>query len=433
MNSLLAWDTTGGDGHRVMYRKAFSLVLMCLVVLIGCKGEPDVYTDFGPDAIEDWFDSSLPRESTPLVFTHLPVLPTDLGKVYPLGMAGSHVFPADHLYLEKSGDICAVYAPAGGKIHYIETPEDSSSLYYDYSIRIAVSKNVSYVFGHIMLETDPNHEDFLRVGDVVEAGDRLGSFGPLSNLDLYVLDRKKGNSLANSKYPIDMLYAQNPFSYFTDSLRQQLYAKLLPPKPAGTEDGNLGTLQRHYPTQDADHTLSYLALIEPILDDKATEQIFLEHYLDLRQGFSPIGGTFGYDREDSIQGNWFSPLPDEQWDEGISFHYDHWYPSQPRVRMDTAFPIEGGKTRYALNLSQDGFIQFSEVGVGEQATYVLFDEDYCNWHGVPYVDTNNPHNHNPLGLLLVNMESENRIKIEVFAFNPSLAAEFTSNARYYSR
>lgn len=433
VNFLLAWDTTGGDRHREMYRKAFSLVLMCLVVIIGCKGEPDVFTNLGPDAIEDWFDSSLPVETSPLVFTHLPVAIEDLGKVYPLGMAGSHVFPADHIYLEKSGVACAVYAPAGGKIHYIETPEDSSSAYNDYSIRIAVSKDVSYVFGHIMLETDLEHENYLRVGDMVEAGDRLGTFNPQSNLDLYVLDRGTKNSLANTKYPFTMLYAQNPFSYFTDDLRQQLYAKLLPPKPAGTEDGNLGTLQRHYPAQDAEHTSPYLALIEPILDDTATEQIFLEHYLDLRKGFSPIGGTFEYDREDSIQGNWFSPLADTKWGEGISFHFDLWYPSQPRVRIDTAFPIEDGKTRYALNLSQDGFIPFSEVGVGEQATYVVFDEDHCNWHGVPYVETDNLNNHNPLGLLLVKMESVDRIKVEVFAFNPLLAAEFTSNARYYYR
>lgn len=423
-----------------MNRTTLSLVLIFLGVLIGCKGEPDVFTNLDPDAIEEWFDSSLAIETPPLVFTHLPVLPTDLGKVYPLGMAGSHVFPADHIYLEQTArEIveegeplqASVYAPAGGKIHYIETPEDSSSAYNDYSIRIAVSKNVSYVFGHIMLETDPNHEDYLRVGDVVEAGDRLGSFNPSSNLDLYVLDREEGNALTNSKYPITMRYAQNPFSYFTeDSLRQQLYAKLLPPKPAGTEAGHLDTTQRHCSAQDADHTSSYLHSIESILEQNPTEQIFLNHYLDLRQSFSSIEGTFEYDSEDSIQGNWFSPLADNKWGEGISFHFDLWYPSQPRVRIDTAFSTIATKDRFALNLSQDGFIPFSEVGVGEQATYVVYDEDHCNWHGVPYVDTDNP---NPLGLLLVKMESVDRIKVEVFAFDSSLDVAFTNNARTYYR
>lgn len=438
-NFMRVEDTRSGDGQREMYRKAFSLVLICLVVLIGCKGEPDVFTDFGVEAIESWFDSSLPPGTTPMVFTYLPVAIADLSKVYPLGMAGSHVFPADHIYLEQTARVvvegeepiqASVYAPAAGKIRYIETPEDSSSSYNDYSIRIAISKDVSYVFGHIMLETDPNHEDYLRVGDVVEAGDRLGMFGSMSNLDLYVLDRERKNSLANTKYPITMLYAQNPFTYFTDALRQQMHAKILPPKPAGTEDGNLETFQRHYPAQDTEHSLSYLDLIESILDQNPNEQIFLDHYLDLRQGFSSIEGTFEYDKEDSIQGNWFSPLPDGQWDEGISFHFDHWYPSQPRVRMDTAFT---NKDRYALNLSQDGFIQFSEVGVGDEATYVVFDEDYCNWHGVPYVDPDNQDNKNPLGLLLVKMESVNTIKVEVFAFDSSLAPEFTNNARYYYR
>ncbi len=415
-----------------MFRKFFSLVVICLAILIGCKGEPDVFTNLGPDPIEDWFDSSLLAESEPLEFTQLPVLSSDLRKVYPLGMAGTHVFSADHIYLEQAATQATVYAPAAGKIHYIETPDESSSTYDDYSIRIAVSRDVSYVFGHIMLETDPNHADYLRVGDMVEAGDKLGTFNPNSNLDLYVLDRSRRNSLANTKYPITMPYAQNPFSYFPDSLKEQLYDKIVPPKPAGTEDGNLGTLQRHYPAQDAGHTSSYLTNIELKLDNNATEQIFLEHYLDLRQGFSSIEGTFAYDREDSIQGNWFA-LVDGKWTEGISFHYDLWYPSQPRVRLDTAFPIEDGKIRYALNLFQDDFIPFSDVGVGEQATYVVFDEDYCNWHGVPYVESDDSYNPNPLGLLLVKMETRERIKVEVFAFNSSLTPEFTSNARYYYR
>ena len=90
--------------------------------------------------------------------------------------------------------------------------------------------------------------------------------------------------------------------------------------------------------------------------------------------------------------------------------------------MDTEFL---NKARFALNPSQDGFINFSEVGVGDEATYVVFDEDYCNWHGVPYED--------PIGLLLVKMESENRIKVEVFAYDSSLDVEFTNSARTYYR
>ncbi|NLK06691.1 MAG: hypothetical protein GX315_10040, partial [Spirochaetales bacterium] len=48
----------------------------------------------------------------------------------------------------------------------------------------------------------------------------------------------------------------------------------------------------------------------------------------------------------------------------------------------------------------------------------------------PYVDTDNP---NPLGLLLVKMESVDRIKVEVFAFDSSLDVAFTNNARTYYR
>lgn len=404
------------------------LSLALLFSLCACKGEPEVWT-IGPDAIEYWFDSTLPTESTPLVFTHLPVSYDDLGQVIPLGMAGSHVFPADHIYLAQSprgtGENilpnATVYAPAAGKIHYIETPEETSSQYHDYSIRIAVSKNVTYVFGHIMMNSDDLQR--LHVGDMVEAGDILGTFVSASNLDLLVLDRARGNFLDNDKYPITMLLAQNSLSYFTDDLRQQMYNKLLPPKPAGSHDDDMAVFQRHDPTLNGEHSSSYLYLINDSLN--STEEVFRAHYLDLRTGFSSIEGTFEFDRHDSIQGNWFSPLAAERWDEGISFYYDHWYPAQPRIRMRTAFSSIEGIDRFSLQLSLDGFVPFSEIGVGEEVVYVLFNENFCNWHGVPF--------ENPIGLLRVRMEREDIIKVEAFAYNSSLQVEFTVNARYYYR
>ena len=405
-------------------------VIACCLLLspFACKGEPEVW-NIGPDPIVYWFDSTLPAEATPLVFTHLPVSYDDLGQVFPLGMAGSHVFPADHIYLAQSARVrgedmlpnATVYAPAAGKVHYIETPEESSSQYNDYSIRIAVSKDVTYVFGHIMM----NSADLQRlsVGDMVEAGDILGTFGPASNLDLLVLDKARGNSLDNDKYPMTMLYAQNAFSYFTDELRQQMHAKLIPPKPAGSHDDSMAVFQRHDPTLDEEHSSSYLQLINDSLN--STEEVFRAHYLDLRTGFSSIEGTFEFDRRDSIQGNWFSPLAAERWDEGISFYYDHWYPSQPRVRMRTAFSSIEGLDRFSLQLSQNGFVPFSDIGVGEEVVYVLYNETFCNWHGVPY--------ENPIGLLLVKMERADTIKVEACTYNSSLQAEFTANARYYYR
>ncbi|NLE15126.1 MAG: M23 family metallopeptidase [Spirochaetales bacterium] len=414
------------------------LILVCLLTLtpFSCKGEPDVW-NIGVDPEEDWFDSTLGAEATPLVFTHLPVLIADLGQVFPLGMAGSHVFPADHIYLAQSARVtpqemltnATVYAPASGKIHYIETPEESSSTYDDYSIRIAVSKDVTYIFGHIMMDAEVLQR--LHVGDMVEAGEILGTFGPVSKLDLYVLDRARGNSLDNDKYPMTMPYAQNPFSYFPDELREQLYDKLLPPKPAGSHDDAMAVLQRHDPTLDGGHSSSYLSLIDD--STQSTEEVFRTHYLDLRSTFPSIEGTFTYDIANCLQGNWFVPLSEGRWDEGISFHYDHWYPSQPRIRVSQPFPTVGEIRGFALLPSQDGFIPFADAAVGEEVVYVLYDTSFCNWHGVPYEDPLDVGNENPIGLLLVKIERSDMIKVEAFAYNSSLHADFTSHARYYYR
>lgn len=88
-------------------------------------------------------------------------------------MADSHVFPPDHIYLEpiilKTIQVFG-YAPAAGKIHSIE---ESSSIHGDNSIRVAVSRDFTYVLSHIMTENS------LYVGEN----------GNGSNLDLLVPDR----------------------------------------------------------------------------------------------------------------------------------------------------------------------------------------------------------------------------------------------------
>ena len=323
--------------------------------------------------------------------------------------------------------IATVYASCLRQDHYIETPEESSSTYDDYSIRIAVSKDERIIFGHIMMDAEVLQR--LHVGDMVEAGEILGTFGPVSKLDLYVLDRARGNSLDNDTYPMTMPYAQNPFSYFPDELREQLYDKLLPPKPAGSHDDAMAVLQRHDPTLDGCHSSSYLSLIDD--STQSTEEVFRTHYLDLRSTFPSIEGTFTYDIANCLQGNWFVPLSEGRWDEGISFHYDHWYPSQPRIRVSQPFPTVGEIRGFALLPSQDGFIPFADAAVGEEVVYVLYDTSFCNWHGVPYEDPLDVGNENPIGLLLVKIERSDMIKVEAFAYNSSLHADFTSHARYY--
>jgi len=400
---------------------AFSLLFSSF----SCKGEPDVFTNIGPDPMDEWFDKDLPVSSTNPVFSRLPIEEGNLHKVYPLGMMGSHIFPTDHIYLAQKGATpVPVYAPAAGIIHYIETPDQSFSQYNDYSIRVAISRDFTYVLGHIMAD------DSLTIGKQIKAGDLLGTTVIGSSLDLLVLDRARGNSLDNDKYPMTMHYAQNPFQYFEVEKRDSLYSFCIPPVPSKQSE-ELTAESEHATSLNAEHTDVYLEHLNSLPDGDYQPsvnrgQYFADHYRGLRSTYNTFDGDFEYDIANSLQGNWFAANQQTgHWDEGIAFVYDPWYPSQIRISSD--YGIDGiQNARYAVHASlQSGFLPFSEVTAGDTALYALFNIDETNWHGFPWGAAK--------GILKVHMQSSTAIIVEFFRDTSTLNPSFTSAARYYYR
>ena len=393
-------------------------IAFCLLLSpFACKGEPEVWT-IGPDPADSWFDKNLPEATGSPVFTVLPISEQDLQKIYPLGMIGSHTFPTDHIYLAHTASTpVSVYAPAAGRILYIEQPEESSSDYNDNSIRVAISKDFTYVLGHIMAD------DSLYVGQEVQAGQLLGTTVSGSSLDLLVLDRAKGNSLENEKYPMTMPFAQNPIEYFTLQLQQCMTALRIPPVP-NFADITVNSQSAHDPSLDVEHAQSF--------EHDATRDIpteFMIHYQSLSPTYTADSASFEYDLQGKLQGNWFIPGNTAgQWDEGIAFVYDPWYPTQMRISCN--FGVDGDTYgRYAVHPSlQSGLISFSEISAGQTATYVLYAIDQVNWHGVPIaVDTNKK------GLVKILMVDERTIKVEFFSDTSDTNPSFSSAARFYYR
>lgn len=408
------------------FNRLLSIILTCSLAIspFACRGEPEVW-NIGPDPMDDWFDKDLPVSSTNPVFSELPIKEENLNKVHPLGIIGSHTFPTDHIYLAQKGAAAVpVYAPAAGMIHFIETPDQSSSQYNDYSIRVAISRDFTYVVGHIIAE------DSLSVGKHIEAGDVLGTTVTGSSLDLLVLDRARGNSLDNDKYPMTMTYAQNPFQYFEVEKRDVLYSFCIPPVPSKQSD-ELGSKSEHAENLNAEHTDAYLEYLISLPDwdyqpSVNREQYFADHYRGLQSTYNTFDGDFEYDIANSLQGNWFAANPQTgHWDEGIAFVYDPWYPSQMRISSD--YGIDGIQSaRYAVHASlQSGFLPFSEVTAGDTAIYTLFSIDETNWHGFPWGDAK--------GILKVHMQSAECIKVEFFNDTSNPDTSFTAEARMYYR
>lgn len=385
-----------------------------------------------PDPMDQWFDPSLAEEGM-LEFTTLPIPESSLVKVYPLGLMGSHTFPTDHIYLEYAhtkdpqtglGEDVPVYAPAAGRILYIEY---AGPPYNDNSVHISISRDITYVLGHLIM--DPG----LAVGHVVEAGDSLGICVNGSNLDLLVLDKRNGkNSCDNDKYPFTTSYACNPFSYFPSDLREMLYSRIIPHVPAK----DLGDLTMDHPSEhdsslDGEHVLTYLASMETEIDiyDRLPDgrsEAFASHYKGLDEAFKAVDGNFEHDIPARLQGNWFSSGDDGLWHEGIAFAYDAWFPAQARISYAEAFgPGTNTNGRHAVRSDQPGYVPFDEVNAGDTTTYTLYSPDTINWHGVPYGQ--------PTGLLKVEMMGDTTIKVEVFTDTTVLNPDFTASARIYYR
>lgn len=356
------------------------LIFICVALILGfttlfvvsCdnNNNNNNYTD---DIINQYFDPTLPDDGI-MEFTCSIMNIESFERIIPLGQIrpSAHTFPTDHIYFVLKGSGHPIYAPCGGKIIYIA--EDAVG---DGIIRIGVTNSMTYYISHIYLNKD------LKEGDMVSAGNRIGTSMPIPCVDFGVLNKNIDNGFLSQKHPIVTMYGDKPLSYYTEPLRSELYALVKPPRPYGEPD-----------------------------------------YVYDRDKYNVTDGEFALDKAGTLRGNWFqeggfSAGGWYEWDITLSFGYDVFYPDK--------IVIGCGKYEYSFaTKKEDNPVRPEDVSTSSgTVVYYLYDGFHTGKEGEPIRDR--------IGLMLVQMLSDTRIKLEIFDDTTSESREFTNAAIYYTR
>lgn len=370
--------------------KKFFVLLFCLFIAIfaGCnnnKGPTNGGQD--QDPLDMIFDPSL--DDGKIVFEY-PLIPLNrIDYIVPLGSLNppGHTFPTQHVYwLEIEGDEPSeppkpseVFAPAGGKILQIKEFGDSGK---DHGIFIGVTNTMTYYIYHVWLD------DGYQEGGTVKTGDKLGVRSEFSRaVDLGVLNKEVYNNFINRYYPLDTYYADKPLQYYIEPLQGELYGKVR----AESESG---------PDQD---------------------------------------GKFVFDLPGTLSGNWWLKDTVLYWaDENygpkqLAFVYDNIY--QDEISISVGKEISGLPEWNITQVFyvQPGAIPPENVKKGDLVYYHLYKFRYLyppDDHTIPG-EPGDPNYR--VGLMMVEMLSEDRIKVEVFPDTESNRREFTDAAWEYKR
>lgn len=354
-------------------KKVFLLILGIVLIIscCGCKGsnEDYIYENENIEDLSDYFDDSLPEGT--LSFTHSILNSQDFDRIIPLGQINppGHAFPTDHIYFVTTGSQKPVYAPTFGKVLYINEPGP----YGDRTIHIGVTNTYSYYIGHIFIVEN------LNVGDSVEAGEQIGVIGNTSCVDLGVLNKNIDNGFISPHLPPITIYGDKPLKYYVEPLKTQLYS-LIKPAPSG---------------EDQDY----------IYDKGVTD------------------GEFAIDKAGTLQGNWYQEggirsggLYD--WDITLSFGYDVYYPDQVLIGSGKYYNAFATK-------NEDNPKKPDEVSVDSGiVTYYVYNANNTS-KGVPTTGR--------FGILLVQMLSDTKIRLEIFEDTTSQSRNFTDASLYYTR
>ncbi|RJS87814.1 hypothetical protein CW704_01745 [Candidatus Bathyarchaeota archaeon] len=315
-----------------------------------------------------------------VVFTVSPVELEAIGRVEPLGRMNApsgHVIPTEHggFILKNPALEYQLRAPADGIIFEIMYKPE----FDDYQLRMAHSNTFVSIFDHLtglseeveqgLQEGEKTGENSWRVKIYVKAGDVIGKVGGHPDL---VVGFDWG------------VYDKDVNNSFINPERYNL--KYI----CGT------------------HFIPYC------------EESLKEQYLaKLPRTAEPRIGTFCYDQPGKLVGNWIleefaEENPDVSWKATLAFAYDYLDPSKVLIGIG-------------------GYL------VEEPATYVIHgntpdpaDVDPSSGKIVYYLEPYDTNPDAPKITLLVQMVSDDRIKVEAFKGWIS-SPEFTENAYYYTR
>lgn len=252
---------------------------------------------------------------------------------------------------------------------YIDEPSD----YGDRGIRIGVTNTICYYLGHIIIDED------IKVGDNIEAGEQIGITGNTACVDLGVINKNIDNGFLSSLLPLSTIYGDKPLTYYVESLKTQFYSLVKPAPPVDNHD----------------------------------------YIYDI----GVKDGEFALDKAGTLQGNWYQEggfRPDGwyDWDITLSFGYDVYFPDQ--------ILIASGKYDYAFATKlEDNPKRPDEVSVEDGlVTYYIYDSR-STINAVPYGDR--------VGILLVQMLSDTKIRLEVLENSTIESSQFTNASLYYIR
>ncbi|NCB48053.1 MAG: hypothetical protein EOM55_00255 [Clostridia bacterium] len=340
------------------------------IFLSSCGGNNYYYDDGGDDILLQYFDPTLPDGT---IEFSTPILDLEhFDRIIPLGQINppGHTFPTDHIYFVFNGFERTVYAPCKGKILFIE----ESGMYGDGSIRIGVTNTMAYYLGHIFVNED------LQVGDIVEAGDEIAiSSNNSSCVDFGVINKNIDNEFLSQKHPPSTLYGDKPLTFYSEPLRTQLYEKVVSPTPPDAEDF--------------------------VYDEGVTD------------------GEFAIDLAGTLRGNWFregcfNSQGWYEWTDELAFGYDTFYPDQIRIGI--------GTSSYAFAINEnDNPLRPEDVNSSSGAVaYYLYNAN--NFVGKVFSTGREK-------LMMVQMLSNTRLRLEIFDDAISASREFTSASSFYIR
>lgn len=353
------------------------LVFFCFC-FTGCNEHYDDGNTVGDDILLTYFDPDLPDGT--VEFTDLILNTQNFERIIPLGQINppGHIYPTDHIYF-----VLATPASTSGDLPNLDRPVyaptggkilniGEPNSYGDQSIRIGVTNTVCYYLDHIFAS------EGLKVGDSVEAGAQIGITGNTSCVDFGVMNKNVNNAFLSTNYPLVTLYGDKPLKYYTEELQTQLYSLIKPAK-----------------TNDPDY----------VYDGGVTD------------------GEFVQDKAGSLKGNWLeensansSAFYDST--DMLSFTFDIYFTDQIRIAVGLY------SNAFALKNSDNPIAPEDVSTESGLVTYYLYNANNTEL-GEPTGDC--------MGLMLVQMLDESRLRLQIFEGVTSGTQNFTSEALIYVR
>lgn len=175
-------------------------------------------------------------------FTVVPVVPapgfslTALGNLNPPG----HVLPTDHVYL-YAVDLSGTAAPPGLQTRDVLMPATGAVTFMlqpvgtDWKVEFRATENFFFYLDHLLLTRA------VKVGDILTAGEKIGTTNPGGTLDLGAWDMSVSHAgfVNPARYGLGTLHVVSPWKYFAPALQPALYAQVYRAPAAADKDGRI--------------------------------------------------------------------------------------------------------------------------------------------------------------------------------------------------